>query len=132
MKKGFTLLELIIVVIIMGILASLGFTQYTKMVEKGRTAEARSILGQLRSAQYAYFLDYGGYGGAISYLAISYLSVAAPTSCVSTNYFNYTTVNNGLSTAIRCTASGKAPQSITLYSLTLGAGGGWGGTSGYY
>ncbi|MDD5130223.1 MAG: prepilin-type N-terminal cleavage/methylation domain-containing protein, partial [Candidatus Omnitrophica bacterium] len=45
MKKGFTLVELIIVVIIVGILASIGLTQYNKVVEKSRAAEARMILG---------------------------------------------------------------------------------------
>ena len=61
MKKGFTLLELIVVVIIVGVLGSLGFAQYTKVVEKSRTAEAKAILGALRSAQEAYRLQYGGY-----------------------------------------------------------------------
>ncbi|MBU0547795.1 MAG: prepilin-type N-terminal cleavage/methylation domain-containing protein, partial [Candidatus Omnitrophica bacterium] len=36
MRKGFTLIELIVVIIIVGILASVGMTQYTKVVEKGR------------------------------------------------------------------------------------------------
>jgi len=33
MKQGFTLIELIVVIIIVGILASVGMTQYTKVVE---------------------------------------------------------------------------------------------------
>ena len=60
-RKGFTLLELVVVVIILGILATLGFTQYTKMVEKGRTAEAKMILGQIRTAQVAYNQQFGGF-----------------------------------------------------------------------
>lgn len=47
MKKGFTLLELIIVIIIIGILATLGLTQYARMVERGRGAEARQLLGNI-------------------------------------------------------------------------------------
>jgi prepilin-type N-terminal cleavage/methylation domain-containing protein len=127
MKKGFTLLELIVVIIILGILATLGFTQYTKMVEKGRTAEARTILGQLRSAQIAYWQEYGGYGGAVSNLIVD-----APTSCVSTHYFSY--ASTGSSTATRCTGvgSGKTPGATTGYSITLDVAGSWGGTGGYY
>ena len=52
-KHGFTLIEIVVVIIIVGIFSCLGFTQYTKVVEKGRTAEAKSILGALRTAQRA-------------------------------------------------------------------------------
>ena len=48
MKKGFTLLELVIVIIIIGVLATLGFAQYVRMVEKARGAEARGIIGTIR------------------------------------------------------------------------------------
>ena len=53
MKKGFTLLELIIVIIILGILATIGVSQYQGTIEKGREAEARSILGSMRTAMVA-------------------------------------------------------------------------------
>jgi prepilin-type N-terminal cleavage/methylation domain-containing protein len=129
MKRGFTLLELIVVIIILGILATLGFTQYTKMVEKGRTAEARVVLGALRKAQIAYWQEYGVYGGAVSNLIVD-----APTSCASTHYFNYASVNTGISTATRCTGagSGKTPGAMTGYSITLDVPGSWSGTGGYY
>ena len=129
MKKGFTLLELIVVIIILGILATLGFTQYTKMVEKGRTAEAKAILGQLRSAQVAYYQEYGSYAAAVANLIVD-----APTAAASTHYFIYSTANDGASSATRCTtaASGKPPVSATAYSITLSAAGGFGGTAGYY
>ena len=32
MKRGFTLLELVVVILIVGVLATLGFTQYGRMV----------------------------------------------------------------------------------------------------
>ncbi|MCK9604268.1 MAG: prepilin-type N-terminal cleavage/methylation domain-containing protein [Candidatus Omnitrophica bacterium] len=129
-KKGFTLLELVVVVIILGILATLGFTQYTKMVEKGRTSEAKMILGQIRTAEIAYTQQYGGYTSTIGSL-----SVDVPTACTTTHYFSYATPNTTEGRATRCTASGKTPDAGASagYSLTLSFGAGtFGGTGGYY
>lgn len=53
-SSGFTLLELIIVVIVIGILASIALPRYLQVAEKGRMAEAKSLLGALRSAQLRY------------------------------------------------------------------------------
>lgn len=48
-KKGFTLIELMIVIIILGILATIAIGQYTLQVEKSRGAEARALLSDLRT-----------------------------------------------------------------------------------
>ncbi len=126
MKRGFTLLELIVVIVILGILSTLGFTQYTKMVEKGRTAEARVILGQIRSAQVAYYQEYGVYTATFSALPLD-----APTTCTSTHYFSYGS-DATTATATRCTGSGKTPNVATIYSITLTHVGVFAGTAGYY
>lgn len=47
MKQGFTLIELMVVVLIIGILSSVALPQYQKSVEKARAAEALSTLGSL-------------------------------------------------------------------------------------
>ena len=130
MRRGFTLLELIVVVIILGILATLGFSQYVKMVEKGRTAESKAILGQLRSANAAYFQERGAYATNIADLAID----APTTACQVTHYFSYTMGGTSVGTAIRCNvaAGGKTPSATNSYNVTLTAAGVWGGTAGYY
>jgi prepilin-type N-terminal cleavage/methylation domain-containing protein len=53
-KKGFTLLELLMVVIIIAILASIALPQFIRAAEKSRAAEAFSTLGAVRSAEIRY------------------------------------------------------------------------------
>lgn len=125
-NKGFTLLELIVVIIIIGILATIGFGQYTKVIEKGRTAEAKSILGSLRSADTAYNLQYGSYAAAVGDLPIG------AGACDTDHYFGYAAAS-GVYTATRCSSGGKPPQGpATAYTITLNSSGAWGGSAGYY
>ena len=55
MKKGFTLLELIIVVIIIGVLATLGITQYGKAIGNAKNAFAKGTLDEMRKAAMGYY-----------------------------------------------------------------------------
>jgi prepilin-type N-terminal cleavage/methylation domain-containing protein len=132
MKKGFTLLELIVVIIILGILATLGTGQYFKMIEKGRTAEAKAILGQIKTAQAAYFLERNTYATSIADLPVG----APNTTCVSNaHYFGYSTTGGATftATATRCTTNtSKSPPAVAAYSVTLNEAGTWGGDAGYY
>ncbi len=126
MKRGFTLLELIVVIIILGVLAIMGFTQYGRMIEKSRGAEARSVLSDLRKMAFAYYLEYGATPADLTSGGVAYLGTAAdrtPSSCRSSHWFSYS-YTQGSSTdivvlATRCAASGKAPQGTTADTVNL-------------
>ena len=118
MKKGFTLLELMIVIIILGVLATLGVLQYQSAIEKTRGAEARQILGQLRTQCAAiYMADGNTTNCSVGNLRIGTDTDMIPSACRVTHYFAYTAINQGGSTitfqSSRCTAGGKSPNSPT-------------------
>ncbi len=58
-KKGFTLIEMLVVVLIIGILAGIALPQYTNAVEKSKASEALIILKSLRDHQALCFTQYG-------------------------------------------------------------------------
>ena len=53
-QGGFTLLELLMVVIIIAILASIALPQYFRAVERSRASEAMQILGTIRGSEVRY------------------------------------------------------------------------------
>lgn len=61
-QNGFTLVELLIVVAIIGVLSTIGIPTFRRMVQKSKKAEAKVNLGGLYTAEQAFFSEYGGYG----------------------------------------------------------------------
>lgn len=61
MKKAFTLVELLIVIVIIGILATMAVPLYQKMVDKARWAEPRIMMDNIRKMELVYYMQYGEY-----------------------------------------------------------------------
>ena len=65
-QKGFTLIELMIVVAIIGILAAIAIPNFLNYQCKAKQSEAKANLGNIRTSQEAYFAEYDTYADEMS------------------------------------------------------------------
>lgn len=107
-EKSFTLLELLIVVIVIGILVTIALPQYFNVVERGRRAEALSVLGDIRKGEIGYQIEHSVYNTDLSAL---YNFNETPTSPRFVYTFN-TALNAAVATPI---AGGGGTTTYYLY-----------------
>jgi len=65
-KRGFTLIELMIVVAVMGILAAIAYPSYTDSVQKARRADGTAALMNAAQRMEVYYARNASYTGATS------------------------------------------------------------------
>ena len=65
MKRGFTLIEMLVVVLIIGLLSSVALPQYTKAVEKARATEGVQTAAALSRAIDMWVMENGGFPSSL-------------------------------------------------------------------
>ncbi|KPK50651.1 MAG: hypothetical protein AMJ63_14250 [Myxococcales bacterium SG8_38_1] len=60
-NEGFTITELMIAVVIMGVLATLAIPTFTSYIYKARVTEATNFLGEIKQRQESYRNEFGQY-----------------------------------------------------------------------
>ena len=113
MEKGsraFTLIELIMVIVIVGVLAGLAIPSYVNTVESARQNEARTVLQIIRTAERIYALNHAGATwDPADPQPLATINTTLNTD-ITTQYYDVTVIN-GLTTAtFTATAKRNAAQ----------------------
>lgn len=83
-RKGFTLIEVLVVVLIIGILAAVALPQYQKAVYKSRYASLKNLTKSFANAEELFYMSNGTYT-----LNLNELDIEAPFSSVDDTHETY-------------------------------------------
>ncbi|MFN4266148.1 MAG: type IV pilin protein [Aquabacterium sp.] len=105
---GFTLIEVMIVVAIIGILAGIAYPAYTDYVRRGQIQEAFTQLSTFRAKMEQYYLDNKNYGTATGCASDSSASSWNTFAGPSDGRFTYTCTTSSPFQSYTITATGNA------------------------
>jgi type IV pilus assembly protein PilE len=112
-NKGFTLVELMIVIAIIGILAGIAIPGYTSYVARGKIVEAGIGLSAFRTSMEQYYQDQRTYASSVN---AATCGVPVPSGVGRADYFVYGCVvaGSGINQSFVATASSVAGKGLGL------------------
>jgi len=100
--RGLTLIELLVVIIIVGILAAVAIPVYTNYMQRGRRADAKTALEQVRAAQEMWRAEKGGYSTDATRVQLQ-TTMGAPPTTVGSYTWSFTGTLNANSFTVTAT-----------------------------
>ncbi|WP_082818134.1 type IV pilin protein [Variovorax boronicumulans] len=107
--QGFTLIELMIVVAVIGILAAIALPSYNDYVRRGQLPEAFNTLSAYRATMEQYYQDNRNYGPSGTNCAANAAAAFTPSGA---KYFGYTCSTSASQQNYVITATGSAGRAV--------------------
>lgn len=119
-KKGFTLIELMIVVVIIGILAALAIPRFMRSTTKAKQSEAKQLLKQVYTMQHAYRQEFNAYclAGAVASAGAGAAFARLGVDVGVTARYTYT-MTTATQNAFLCTATANLDDDATVDTWTI-------------
>jgi type IV pilus assembly protein PilE len=94
---GFSLMELMVTVVIVGIIAAVALPSYDRFLMKGRRSDAQQLMTEIASKEAQYLFDARSYTATIGSggLNIARDKWTCTTDCTNTTYYTVSLTNNG-------------------------------------
>jgi type IV pilus assembly protein PilE len=107
-NRGFSLIELLIAIVVVGVLTSIALPAYTNQLRKSSRAEAQSFMTTAAGNQQQYLLNRRAYASSLDPSSLGYLGIAPPADL--NNKYTFTLA-----------AADGPPPTFTLTATAIGA-----------
>jgi prepilin-type N-terminal cleavage/methylation domain-containing protein len=115
-QQGFTLIELVMIIVILGILAAVAVPQYFNLTGDAQTSSERGVVGGVRAGIQTYFAQNRAFPAA--------LDAATVAACTGANPCFTNVLSQGGITAdwTKASATTYSGPTATVYTYTAGTG----------
>lgn len=118
-QSGFTLIEVMVVVAIIGILTAIAYPAYKKFIYKGRRSEGTALLQAAQLGQEKYRINHSTYASDFSDTAFTRVCPSSGACTSPGGYYSLTATGNASGYTLTVTALGDQANDSVCTTITL-------------